>query len=112
MESYPSLVPCTRAKSDRCGKHSSICIACVIVFPRPLYPLCYLYRTGHYIGLMLTAFSVMDLEMMTIFNSKEREIGDWQAIFQRADPRLEIRRVVKPPGSVNSIIEVALKEGE
>lgn len=54
--------------------------------------------------------SVMDLEM-TNFNAKERDIDDWNAIFTRVNPRLKIRNVFKPPGSVNSIIEVALEGG-
>lgn len=51
----------------------------------------------------------MDLEMMTNFNSKERDIDDWTAIFAQADPRLKIVNVFKPVGSVNSIIELALE---
>ena len=51
----------------------------------------------------------MDLEMMTNFNSKERDIEDWQDLFTRADPRLKIRQVNKPPGSVNSIIEASIE---
>lgn len=52
---------------------------------------------------------LMDLEMMTNFNSKERDIEDWQDLFTRADPRLKIRQVNKPPGSVNSIIEASIE---
>ncbi|KIW93077.1 uncharacterized protein Z519_05682 [Cladophialophora bantiana CBS 173.52] len=53
---------------------------------------------------------VMDLEMMTNFNAKERELDDWRSLFSRADPRLKIANVIKPPGSVNSIIEAVLEE--
>ena len=55
---------------------------------------------------------VMDLEMMTNFNAKEREIDDWRSLFSRADPRLKIVKVTKPPGSVNSIIEAVLEESQ
>ena len=50
--------------------------------------------------------------MLTNFNAKERDIDDWNALFTGADPRLRIRNVVKPPGSVNSVIEVVLEAGE
>ncbi|KIX06362.1 uncharacterized protein Z518_04338 [Rhinocladiella mackenziei CBS 650.93] len=55
---------------------------------------------------------VMDLEMMTNFNAKERDLDDWRNLFVKADPRLKVVKVVKPPGSVNSIIEAALEEGD
>ena len=48
---------------------------------------------------------IMDLEMMTSFNAKEREIEDWTSLFAQADPRLKLHNVIKPPGSVNSIFE-------
>ena len=51
----------------------------------------------------------MDLEMLTNFNAKEREIGDWQSLLVAADPRLKVAKVIKPPGSVNSIIEAVLE---
>ena len=49
---------------------------------------------------------IMDLEMMTTFNAKEREIEDWTSLFAQADPRLKLHNVIRPPGSVNSILEV------
>lgn len=55
---------------------------------------------------------VMDLEMLTNFNSKERDIEDWRSLFTKADPRLKLRKVTKPPGSVNSIVEAVLEEVE
>lgn len=53
----------------------------------------------------------MDMEMMCQFNSLERERGDWERVLKRADPRLEIRKISKPPGSVMSMIEVAVGSG-
>ncbi len=49
---------------------------------------------------------IMDLEMMTTFNANEREIEDWTSLFAQADPRLKLHDVIRPPGSVNSILEI------
>ncbi|KAI9727413.1 MAG: hypothetical protein M1834_008419 [Cirrosporium novae-zelandiae] len=53
---------------------------------------------------------IMDLEMMTTFNSREREVEDWAAIFAKADPRLKLRNTIRPPGSINSVMEVVFEE--
>ncbi|EON68389.1 hypothetical protein W97_07647 [Coniosporium apollinis CBS 100218] len=55
---------------------------------------------------------IMDMEMMTTFNAREREIEDWRALFTKSDPRLKLRNVVKPSGSVNSTMEVIFEGGE
>lgn len=47
----------------------------------------------------------MDLEMMTTFNARERPLADWVKLCSDADPRLKLRRVSKPEGSVMSILE-------
>ena len=52
---------------------------------------------------------VMDVQMMTAFNFRERERADWEALFTSADPRLKLRNVVKPEGSVNSVMEVVFE---
>jgi 6-hydroxytryprostatin B O-methyltransferase len=52
----------------------------------------------------------MDLEMMTNFNAKERGLDDWRSLFIRGDPKLKVKKVNKPPGSVNSVIEAGLLE--
>ncbi|OCL03487.1 S-adenosyl-L-methionine-dependent methyltransferase [Glonium stellatum] len=52
---------------------------------------------------------IMDMEMMTTFNAKERELEDWKALFTRVDQRLKLRNVKKPVGSVNSVMEVVLE---
>ena len=48
------------------------------------------------------------MEMMSQFNALEREVGDWERVLKRADPRLEIKSISKPPGSVMSVIEVVV----
>ncbi|RMZ77383.1 hypothetical protein DV737_g4390, partial [Chaetothyriales sp. CBS 132003] len=52
---------------------------------------------------------IMDLEMLTNFNAKERELDAWRSLFEKADPRLKVAKVIKPAGSVNSIIEAVLE---
>lgn len=54
---------------------------------------------------------VRDLTMWQAFNSKERELDDWMALFAAVDPMLRIKAVVQPPGSSMAIMEVALLEG-
>jgi 6-hydroxytryprostatin B O-methyltransferase len=50
---------------------------------------------------------VRDLTMRQTFNSKERELDDWTALFAAVDPMLRIVAVVQPPGSVMAVMEVA-----
>lgn len=52
---------------------------------------------------------VRDLTMLQVFNSQERHMQDWRDIFIRVDPRLSVKKVVQPAGSVLSIIELALE---
>jgi hypothetical protein len=54
----------------------------------------------------------MDLEMMTNFNAKEKDLDDWSSLFTRSDPKLMMGEVSRPPGSVNSGTEAALEEVE
>lgn len=49
-----------------------------------------------------------DLTMMQAFNSKERDLQDWEELLAEADPRLVIRSVRQPYGSAMSILEVVL----
>ena len=51
---------------------------------------------------------LMDIEMMSMLNARERELADWKALFAAADERLKLRNVVAPPGSVNAVMEVVL----
>jgi len=48
----------------------------------------------------------MDMLMMTLLNAKERELGEWEQLFQAADPRLKVGRVQRPEGSAMSVMEV------
>ncbi|KUI59276.1 6-hydroxytryprostatin B O-methyltransferase [Cytospora mali] len=52
-----------------------------------------------------------DLVMTSIQNAKERELGDWAELFQKADERFEFQGATRPPGSNHSII-VAIWKGE
>jgi hypothetical protein len=48
--------------------------------------------------------------MMVAMNAKEREQADWQALFEKADPRFKYLGAKKPEGSRMWIIE-AMWEG-
>ena len=51
---------------------------------------------------------VRDLTMAQAFNSKERDLDDWNDLLAAADPKLQLVRVVQPFGSAMSVLEVAL----
>ena len=51
---------------------------------------------------------VRDLTMMQAFNSKERDLDDWNTLLVAADQRLQLANVVQPSGSDMSILEVVL----
>ena len=53
---------------------------------------------------------IMDLEMMTTFNAKERERADWEALYSAADARLKLKSVVRPEGIAQSVMEVVFDE--
>lgn len=46
-----------------------------------------------------------DLAMLASFNSKERDAEEWRALFEQADSRLKLERIVGSPGSILSVIE-------
>lgn len=53
---------------------------------------------------------VRDLTMMQAFNSRERELEEFEHLFGQAtddEGRLVLKNLVKPPGSMLSIMEVA-----
>ena len=52
---------------------------------------------------------VRDLTMLQAFNAKERELEDWTALVGSVRPRLGIKGVVQPKGSVMAVIEVGLE---
>jgi hypothetical protein len=41
------------------------------------------------------------------FNAKERSIDDWKSLFEQADTRFKLNRIVNPPGSILAVIEFA-----
>ncbi|KAH9909698.1 S-adenosyl-L-methionine-dependent methyltransferase [Xylariomycetidae sp. FL2044] len=49
-----------------------------------------------------------DIGMMSLYNSAERDLSDWRALFKAADPRLRLVEVTKPPGSALSIMELSV----
>ncbi|KAH7006998.1 S-adenosyl-L-methionine-dependent methyltransferase [Ilyonectria destructans] len=53
--------------------------------------------------------SAADLQMLTAFNSMERNLDEWKALVKEADENLEIRSVFTVPGAFQSIIELVLK---
>jgi hypothetical protein len=46
-----------------------------------------------------------DLVMKQLFNSKERDAKEWEALFSAADPRFQLRRITCSPGSILAVIE-------
>ncbi|KAJ5605514.1 S-adenosyl-L-methionine-dependent methyltransferase [Penicillium lagena] len=52
--------------------------------------------------------SAMNLQMLTMFNAKERTLHEWKSLLEQADRRLHIKSVITPVGSQDSILEIAL----
>ncbi|KAL4910754.1 S-adenosyl-L-methionine-dependent methyltransferase [Aspergillus multicolor] len=52
----------------------------------------------------------MDLIMLTLCNSREREEADWVELFKKADSRFSNVKMWTPPGAALSIIEVVWGE--
>jgi 6-hydroxytryprostatin B O-methyltransferase len=57
----------------------------------------------------LTARTV-DLVVMSHFNARERAMEDWEKLLSKVDPRLRIKSVIQPEGSIMSVLEVVLDE--
>ena len=53
----------------------------------------------------LTFQRFFDLCMLSLFNSRERDEKDWQALIEKADHRFQDIKVWKPAGSARSFIE-------
>lgn len=47
-----------------------------------------------------------DLEMLNLFNARERPLGDWVKLCTDVDPRLKLGLVKTPPNAAMSIIEL------
>ena len=46
-----------------------------------------------------------DLSMKQQFNSKERDVHEWETLFRLADRRFKLNRIVNPPGSFLAVLE-------
>lgn len=86
-----NLTHCPDRKSGNQGKQSYWANIIVDIDPN------YLYRT-------------MDLEMMTMFNARERPLADWVKLCSDADNRLKLRSISRPEGSVLSVMEFILDD--
>ncbi|KAK7992143.1 O-methyltransferase [Apiospora saccharicola] len=51
---------------------------------------------------------VRDLVMAQNFNSKERELGEWEELFASVVPKLKLFGWKQPPGSVMAVLDVGL----
>lgn len=47
-----------------------------------------------------------DLNMAAVFNSRERTLREWRALFAEADSRFVFKSVRKPEGSALAVMEV------
>ncbi|OCL08124.1 S-adenosyl-L-methionine-dependent methyltransferase [Glonium stellatum] len=54
----------------------------------------------------------LDVVMKCFTNAKEREAGDWAALFTKADPRFKFLGVRMPPGSKDAVIEAEWTSAE
>lgn len=62
------------------------------------------------IGMRRSNFSLMrvrsmDLEMAFTFNSRERTLADWKALFEEANPAFVLVNTIEPKGSAMGILE-------
>lgn len=46
------------------------------------------------------------MQMLVSLNAKERTVEDWEVLFKRADPRLNLAQVHTLPGSIIAVMEV------
>ncbi|OTB15083.1 hypothetical protein K445DRAFT_301687 [Daldinia sp. EC12] len=53
---------------------------------------------------------VRDLSMAQAFNSQERNLTDWEELFESAEPKLRLISWKQPPGSAMAVMEVGLAE--
>ncbi|KAI6084095.1 S-adenosyl-L-methionine-dependent methyltransferase [Hypoxylon rubiginosum] len=51
----------------------------------------------------------LDIAMMALFNSVERDLEDWKELFHQADPNLKLVNVTKPLGSALAVMELRLE---
>jgi 6-hydroxytryprostatin B O-methyltransferase len=53
---------------------------------------------------------VRDLTMAQCFNSKERELAEWEQLFASTQPKLALKSWKQPSGSAMAVMEVVLEE--
>lgn len=53
--------------------------------------------------------SAMDLQMLVLFNAKQRTVEDWGKLVADADSRLELANVYRLPGSAFGLLEIAFR---
>ncbi|KAK1770138.1 O-methyltransferase-domain-containing protein [Phialemonium atrogriseum] len=53
--------------------------------------------------------SAMDLQMLVLFNAKQRTVEDWRKLVADADSRLELANVYRLPGSAFGLLEIAFR---
>ena len=46
------------------------------------------------------------MQMLVSLNAKERTVEDWEVLFKKADPCLNLARVHTLPGSIIAVMEV------
>jgi hypothetical protein len=51
----------------------------------------------------------MDMQMMLVYNAREREMADWEKVIAGGDSRLKIRSCKTPLGSAQSILEIGFE---
>lgn len=44
--------------------------------------------------------------MFAVLNAQDRSVEDWKYVVEKANPRLSLGAITKPPGSHDSMIEV------
>lgn len=55
---------------------------------------------------------VRDLTMAQAFNNKERELDEWEELFESTEPKLRIKNLTQPFGSEMAILEVVIRRDE
>jgi hypothetical protein len=53
-----------------------------------------------------TIYRSMDVIMLSLFNSKERDEDDWIGLFKKADLRFSNVKIWRPEGDTMSLIEI------
>lgn len=60
--------------------------------------------------LIKSCFRTMDMNMLSLFNARERDAEEWKMLFANAHPHFKCERIARPEGSALSIIEFSWRE--